>query len=148
MDSYELLCFICTYTLRTRRGLGTVMDLQNTNHAWLMWQTSTEIVSVNEKKVDVFDFRKTFDALSHIILTDKLMKHELDKWAVKGTENWLSYWVQRVVMSSIKSIWSPVASWVFQGSVLGPILFNTSINDLDNCTEDILSKFADGKKTG
>lgn len=93
-----------------------------------------------------FDFRKTFDDVSHIILTDKLMKHELDKWTVKGTENWLSYWFQRVVISSIKSIWSPVASWVLQGSVLGPTLFNTSVNDLDNCIEDTLSKFAGGKK--
>lgn len=92
-----------------------------------------------------FDFRKTFDALSNIILTDKLMKHELDKWTVKGTENWLSYWVQRVVISSTKSIWSPVASWVLQGSVLGLTLFNNSINNLDNCTKDILSKFAGGK---
>lgn len=70
------------------------------------------------------------------------MKHALDKWTVKDTENWLSCWVWRVVISSMNSNWSPVAIWVLQGSILGPTLCNIFINDLDDGSEDTLSKFA------
>ncbi|PKU41457.1 rna-directed dna polymerase from mobile element jockey- hypothetical protein [Limosa lapponica baueri] len=47
------------------------------------------------KTVDYIDFRKAFDAVSHNILTDELMKYRLDKWTVRWTETWLNCWAQR-----------------------------------------------------
>lgn len=80
-------------------------------------------------------------------LIEKLMKYEPDEQALRWIETLLNgrEWL---VVSGTKSSWRPVTSGVPQGSIWGPILFDSSINDPENGAQSTVNKFADYARLG
>lgn len=55
---------------------------------------------------------------------------------------------QRVIVSEVTSVWSVLSSGILQGPILGPVLFNMFLNNLDAGLEGILRKFVNNTKLG
>lgn len=54
----------------------------------------------------------------------------VNDWAVRWNENWLTSGSQKVVIAATEPSWRSVAGFL-QGLILGLVLLNTFFNDLD-----------------
>ena len=86
----------------------------------------------SDKQVDmvVMDFSKAFDVVSHKCLLNKLDFYGIRENVLKWIKSFLTGRTQQVVVEGAMPDISPVTSGILQGSVLGPILFLTFINDM------------------
>ena len=91
----------------------------------------------------VLDFQKAFDKVSHHHLLRKLhasgVRGKLHQWM----STYLTQRTQRVVVDGAMSQEARVLSGVPQGTVLGPLLFLTYINDISNDIKGQIRLFAD-----
>ncbi|KAK4832645.1 hypothetical protein QYF61_024673 [Mycteria americana] len=95
------------------------------------------------KAVDVvfLDFSKAFNSVPHGILLDKLSNCKMSKYTVCWVKR-LNGRAQRVIVNG----WYSITKGVPQRSVLGSLLLNIFINDIDSGIECTLSQFADDTK--
>ena len=87
------------------------------------------------------DLSKAFDCLPKNLLLAKLHAYSVDRNSLLLIQNYLSNRKQRVKVKGHYSSWVNIGQGVPQGSIVGPLLFNISLNDtFYNLTE---GNFAD-----
>ena len=99
----------------------------------------------NKSQTDmiIMDFSKAFDTVPHNRLLNKLNRYGIHNNTHTWISNFLKRRKQRVVVGGEHSTWTNVVSGVPQGTVLGPLLFLTYINDLPDNIHSTVRLFAD-----
>ena len=98
---------------------------------------------MDQKKVTaiiLLDMSKAFDSINHDILLAKMEDVGFSSTCLAWFESCLSERYQAVRINSTLSDKLPVVSCVPQGSILGPLLFSTYVNDLPSAARKCSSE--------
>eukprot|EP00061_Rhincodon_typus_P015190 g42725.t1 len=102
------------------------------------------------RAVDVIymDFSKEFDKVPHGRLVNKFKSNGIQGELAIWIQDWLECRRQTIVVEGCFSDWRPVTNNMPHGSVLGPLLPITYMNDSDVNIGVKVSKFVDDTKVG
>ena len=89
------------------------------------------------------DISKAFGKVWHEVLLYKLESIGISGNLLNLFHSFLNDRYQRVVINGQHSDWAPILGGVPQGSILGPLLFLTYINDWPNNLNSLVKLFAD-----
>ena len=78
----------------------------------------------------LMDLSQAFDCIPHDLITAKLAAYGIERKNLRLIYSYLKGWKQCVKINNTYSNYNEIISGVPQGSILGPILLNLSINDL------------------
>ena len=91
-----------------------------------------------------FVLSKAFHSINHNLLLAKLKAYGLSQSALSLISSYLLGRKQRVCLHGVCSSYSDLRAGLPQGSLLGPLLFNIFINDLNYAVSDVsLRLYAD-----
>ena len=93
------------------------------------------------------DLSKAFYCLSHELIIAKLNAYGFSLPVLKVIQSYLSNRLQRTKNNHSYSFWSEILFGVPQGSIFGPILFNTFLSDLFLVINDVNFTSYDEDKT-
>ena len=112
------------------------MDEFLSNSRCVFWKGFCTTLLVSKKAL-LPDLWKAFDTLPHEVLIAEFNAHRFRLKALKLMNNYLSQVNQRTKINESSSSWEQIIFGVFQGSVLGPILFKIVLSDLFLILNDI-----------
>ena len=135
--SVRKLCTINFTTLSVARHLSQNLSGFLKNHSCctaLLKITEDWKTSLNNRESAMamaVDLSKAFDSINHNLLLAKLKAYGLSQSALSLMSSYLLGRKQRVCLHGVCSSYSELRAGLPQGSLLGPLLFNILINDLN-----------------